>query len=190
MSKKISWRKALPVIGIGLLSVGAVSFAASNSSTSAHDGGDWHKGTQYSIKLAGIEGDGRDGAINLDAYRIMEDEPSTQQQDQNTTALSDLGDNNIRIIAESSKASPMLFEKANSGATIPEATLKVRKGGNNSDYLTIKMTDVMISSYQNSGSDENNSVDEVVFDYATLSIEHNEGSPFQKGWDFRNKHEL
>jgi type VI secretion system Hcp family effector len=183
---KISWRKAaLPVLGVGLLGAGVVSFTG-GAQTSAHNRGDW-KGTQYSLKLAGVEGEGKDGAINLDAYRIMEDEPDVQQLAENKTALSDLGDNNMRIIAPASKASPELFEKAASGETIADATLTVKKAGKTNAYLTLKMTDVMVSNYQNSGNDENNSVDEVVFDYATLTVEHNEGTPVKAGWDFKGK---
>jgi type VI secretion system secreted protein Hcp len=193
MVKRISWRRTLPVLGIGLLGAGLMTFVGGNTSTSAHNRGDWNNDTKYFLKLSGIAGASTEnkhqGEIELNAYRIMEDEPDVQAADEKTE-LSDLGDNNMRIIADSSKASPALFAKAASGDKIAEAVLTVRKGGKTSDYLTIKMTDVIVSNYQNSGNDKNDSVDEVVFDYASITMEHNEGTPFKKGWDFRNKKEV
>lgn len=192
MRIKTSWRRVLPVLGIGLLAAGVISLATGGSSTSAHNRGEWQKDTKYYLKLAGIPGDSQDpkhqGEIELNAYRIMEDEADAAAQQQN--ALSDLGDNNMRFIADSSKASPLLFQAAASGDTIADAVLTVRKAGKTSDYLTIKLTDVIISNYQNSGNDKNDSVDEVVLDYASIEFMHNEGEPIKKGWDFRNKREF
>lgn len=192
MVKKISWRRTLPVLGVGLLSAGLIS-VASNNPTSAHDRGNWNNDTQYFLKLAGVSGDsnvsGHQGEIELDAYRLMEDQPEEQQNQPQIQTADNLADNNLRFIAESSKASPALFEKANNGSKITEGVLTVRKGGKTADYLTIKLTDIVISNYQNSGNDKNNSLDEVVIDYGTLEMTHNEGSPFKKGWDFRNNKE-
>jgi type VI secretion system Hcp family effector len=191
---KISWKKAaLPVLGVGLLSAGVISFAAPDQS-SAHNRGNWDGDAKYYLKIDGVDGGVTDtkhkGAIELNAYRFMEDEPDVQATAEQKTALSDLGDNNLRVIADSSKASPALFEAAAEGKTLANATLTVQKPGKSHDYMTIKMTDLMVSNYQNSGNDDNESVDEVVFDYASVTVEHNEGTPFKKGWDFKNKKEV
>lgn len=192
MGKNISWRKAaLPLLGVGVLGASIIGFAAPDQS-SAHNRGNWDGDAKYYLQLAGVDGgvtsDKHKGAIELNAYRFMEDETVQTPEDQ--TPLSSLGDNNLRVIADTSKASPALFEAAAEGTTIPEATLTVQKPGKTSDFLTIKMTDLMVSSYQNSGNDDNESVDEVVFDYATVTVEHNEGTPYRKGWDFKNKREV
>jgi type VI secretion system secreted protein Hcp len=53
-----------------------------------------------------------------------------------------------------SKASPSLFLACASGQHIKEATITVRKAGGDQkqDYLILKMTDVLVSSYNTSGS--------------------------------------
>ena len=54
-----------------------------------------------------------------------------------------------------SKASPLLAKFCATGEHIKEATLTVRKGGGGDkgfEFMKIKLTDVIISSYQNGGS--------------------------------------
>jgi type VI secretion system Hcp family effector len=190
MTITISWRRVLPVLAVSLLAVGLVSFVGSNK-TAAHEQGNWNNGAKYYLKLAGVPGGstakGHEGEIQLSSYRIMENEPDTGEQQ---TALAPLGDNNLRFLAETSKASPLLFAKAMSGDPIADAVLTVQKRGKQNDYLTIKLTDLVIASYQNSGNDQNNSLDEVLINYGSIEIEHNEGTPFKKGWDFKKKQEL
>jgi type VI secretion system secreted protein Hcp len=182
----IAWHRLVPVLAVSLLTAGIVSFVNASSS-SAH--GDWNK-TKYFLKLDGVSGGSTDsrhqGQIELNSYRLMEDEP----EDEAPAALKELGDNNLRFLADSSKASPELFAKAQTGDTIANAVLSVRKSSRSNDYLTIKLTDVVITSYQNSGDDSNSGVDEVLMKYGTLQIEHNEGTPFKKGWNFFKKQEM
>ena len=53
-----------------------------------------------------------------------------------------------------SQASPQLMLACASGKHLREATLSVRKSGERPvDFLTVKLTDVLISSYQASGSE-------------------------------------
>jgi type VI secretion system secreted protein Hcp len=189
MGKNIfSWSKALPVLGMGLLVAGLISFVG-GSSGSAHNRGDWNGETQYFLKLADVPGGSTDqkhpGEIELNSYRFLEDEPDAEEEVAVATAP-DFGDNNLRFLADSSKASPLLFDKANTGAPIADATLTVRKGKSQKEYLTYKMTDLVVTSYQNYGNGEEDPTDEVVIDYATLEITHNEGTPFKKGWNFKS----
>jgi type VI secretion system secreted protein Hcp len=193
MSKKLfSWGKALPMLGIGLLAAGIVSFVG-GSTSSAHDRGQWHGETKYFLKVAGIPGSSTDskhqGEIELNSYRFLEDEPDAPAEEEMTAAAAnaDFGDNNLRFLADASKASPLLFAKATTGEAIADATLSVRKGKSTNDYLVFKMTDVVVSSYQNNGNDDQDPTDEVVFDYATLEVTHNEGTMLKKGWNFKNK---
>jgi len=189
----IAWHRLVPVLGVSLLSAGLVSFVNASPS-SAHQRGDWDNKTQYFLKLDGVTGDSTDakhqGQIELNSYRLMEDEPDTTTDSGMHTELAKLGDNNLRFLADSSKASPELFAKAQSGDVIANAVLSVRKGGKSSDYLTVKLTDVVVTSYQNSGDDSNNGIDEVLMKYGTVQIEHNEGTPVKHGWDFMKKQEL
>ena len=68
--------------------------------------------------------------------------------------------NDFNFTTTVSKASPQLFLSCASGEHIKEATISVRRAGENTgskeDYLILKMTDVLISSYQPGGSSEQN----------------------------------
>lgn len=192
MRKKLfSWGKALPMLGIGLLAAGIVSFVGTNTS-SAHDRSQWGE-TKYFLKLAGVPGGSMDskhqGEIELNAYRFLENEPDAAAEEEMSAAAAaaDFGDNNLRFQADTSKASPLLFAKATTGEAIADATLSVRKGKSSNDYLVFKMTDLVVSSYQTNANKDQNPLDEVVLDYATLEIIHSEGSALKKGWNFKNK---
>lgn len=191
MLKQISWRRIVPLVGVSLFAASLVTFFGGPQTTSAHQNGDWDKDTKYFLKLDTVAGDSSDskhkGEIELNSYRIMQNEPDEESGTGMSTQLAPLGDNNLRFLADSSKASPELFAKAASGDAIANAVLTVRKGGRTGDYMTLKMTNVMLTSYQNSGTDGANAIDEVLLNYGTIQIEHNEGTPVKKGWDFLNK---
>jgi Hemolysin-coregulated protein (uncharacterized) len=190
MLKNISWRRIVPLVGVSLFAASLATFFGASQPSSAHSRNNWDNETKYFLKLDGVTGDsteaGHQGEIELNSYRIMENEPEESTTGV-TTQLAKLGDNNLRFLADSSKASPELFSKAASGDAIANAVLTVRKGGRHSDYLTLKMTNVVLTSYQNSGNDNNSAIDEVLLNYGTIQITHNEGTPYKKGWDFLNK---
>jgi type VI secretion system secreted protein Hcp len=61
--------------------------------------------------------------------------------------------NDFQFTTYVSKASPLLFLSCATGEHIKEATITVRKAGKGQqEYLILKMTDVLISSYQTGGS--------------------------------------
>src|SRR6185295_9713929 len=64
--------------------------------------------------------------------------------------------NDFNFTTNVSKASPALFLACASGTHIKEATIAVRRKGagdkGQEDYLVIKMSDVLVSSYQSGGS--------------------------------------
>ena len=100
-----------------------------------------------------------------------------------------------------SQASPELFLACASGEHIKTATLFVRKsGGKQQDYLTIQMSDVLVSSYKEAGdTTERRSVpmDSVAINFAKIEIEFirqnpdgGVGVPFQAGWDLRSNQKV
>jgi type VI protein secretion system component Hcp len=201
MIKKISWRRAVPLFAIGVLSAGVVSLSLNTHLTSAQRDDDQYRHShskykteaKYYLKLDGVTGGSMDadhkGEIELNSYRILEDGDDTPEA-LSDTPLAAFGDNNLRFLADASKASPVLFEKAATKAVIPTATLTVKGGKYNKDYFVMKMTNVMVASYQNSANDEFGNLDEVVLDYGSLTLTHKDGSPVSKGWDFQNKKEV
>ncbi len=92
-----------------------------------------------------------------------------------------------------SKASPNLFIKCATGAHLKQADLYVRKAGDKPvDYYHIKMTDVLISSYNSSGS--NGSVPQdaaslnfakIEFSYTTQRADGTAGDKITTGWDLK-----
>ena len=58
----------------------------------------------------------------------------------------------LHFTSKTSKASPKLFLKCATGEHIKEATITFRRAAGQQDFMFIKLTDVLISSYQTSGN--------------------------------------
>jgi type VI secretion system secreted protein Hcp len=93
-----------------------------------------------------------------------------------------------------SKASPKLFLACATGEHIKEATLSGRRPGGDkqSDYIVIKMTDVLISSYQTAGAQGGSPTDAVSMAYAKIEFAYTsqgaDGRPSETvkaGWDLK-----
>lgn len=88
------------------------------------------------------------------------------------------------------KASPVLFLRCATGQHIPEATFTVRTAGpEGSDYLVIKLTDVMVSSVAPGGGSAG-PTEAVTLNFAKVEMEYRaqraDGSadtPVRAGWD-------
>ena len=99
-----------------------------------------------------------------------------------------------------SKASPLLFLKCANGEHIKEATLSARKaGGEQQDFLIIKMNDVLVSSYQTGGSSSSDAVptDQVGINYAKIEYIYKPQRPdgsfegdVSAGWDLKKNVKL
>jgi len=73
------------------------------------------------------------------------------------------------------KASPLLFLACATGQHIKKAVLTVRKaGGDQQDYYTVTMTDVLVSSYQSGGSSGSDTlpVDQFSLNFAAIKFEY------------------
>lgn len=102
----------------------------------------------------------------------------------------------ITVTKEVDKASPMLFQACATGMHIKEATIYSQKaGGKNAPvtYYTIKMTDLLVSSHQNSGSGGSDAIFEnVTMNFARLDFEYTgqtetggKGAPVKAFFDVR-----
>ena len=99
----------------------------------------------------------------------------------------------VHFTARMSKASPRLFLACASGQRVKQARLAaVQAGGKQAEFLTLTLTDVMISSYQTGGSEGSDLVpmDQVSLNFAKLAMEYKaqkaDGSldaPVVAGWD-------
>jgi type VI secretion system secreted protein Hcp len=73
------------------------------------------------------------------------------------------------------KASPVLMAKCATGEHIKEATVTVRKAGKGQqDYLTFKLHDVLVSSFQTGGSEGADLLptDSVSLNFAKIEVEY------------------
>lgn len=71
------------------------------------------------------------------------------------------------------KSSPKLFLAGANGEHIKDATLFVRKAGSTSDYLKIKLTDILVSSYQTVGSSSSDiPTESVSLNFAKIEVSY------------------
>ena len=102
--------------------------------------------------------------------------------------------NDFNFTSNVSKASPALFLACASGKHIPNAQITVRKaGGKTQDYLILKLTDVLISSYQPSATSEaDRPTESISMAFAKVEFTYikqdnkGEDETFTAGWDLRS----
>jgi type VI secretion system secreted protein Hcp len=90
------------------------------------------------------------------------------------------------------RASPSLFLACANGRHIKTATLSVRKsGGTQVEYLKIKLTDVLVSSFEEAGSGEA-TADSVGLNFAKVEVDYTPqlptgapGAVVEAGWDVK-----
>jgi type VI secretion system secreted protein Hcp len=92
------------------------------------------------------------------------------------------------------KASAPLFGHCCNGKHIPEATLSLRKAGENPlDYLTITMSDLLVSSWQTGGSNGTDVITETIslnfgkvkFKYTVQNKDGTKGDEKEWTWDVK-----
>ncbi len=103
--------------------------------------------------------------------------------------------NDVQITKHVDKASPPLMEHCATGKHIPNALITVRKadGKEGAEYYTVKFTDLLVSSFQNTGDDDADSLVEtinlnyskVVFTYKPQDEKGNLGAPVVRGYDIK-----
>ena len=101
----------------------------------------------------------------------------------------------FHFVMKISKASPKLMLACATGEHIGEGTLVCRKAGTEQqEFLTIKMTDLLVSSYQTGGSAHGEIVptDQVSLNYAKIEWEYKEqkadgslGGAVKAGYDLK-----
>lgn len=101
----------------------------------------------------------------------------------------------ISIVKEVDKSSPKLFEHCGAGTHFPKAIITVRKaGGTQMPYYKIELSDLIISSLQNSGSAGGDAVMEsltmncakIDFGYTEQDAKGNKVATINGGFDVRS----
>jgi type VI secretion system secreted protein Hcp len=99
----------------------------------------------------------------------------------------------LLVVARTSKASPKLWLACASGQHIKSAVLTCRKPGKAPfEFLKITLTDVLVSSYEIDGSDEEPPLDQVALAFAKVETVYTPqdpsgkaGPPVKAGWDVK-----
>jgi type VI secretion system secreted protein Hcp len=104
----------------------------------------------------------------------------------------------LLVVAHTSKASPKLWLACASGQHIKSAILTCRKPGKAPfEFLKITLTDVLISSYEIDGSDEELPLDQVALAFAKVETVYTPQDPTGKaqppvkaGWDVKQNKKI
>jgi type VI secretion system secreted protein Hcp len=151
----------------------------------------------YFLKIDGIEGesasDKHKGEIEILSYSWG---VSQQQDSSSAGGGADAGKatfQEISFVKNLDKSSPLLFVKTATGEHIKEVVLTGELAGKKGQkFLEIKMTDVLISSYQQSGSDGGVPTDsfslnfaKIEFKYYPMNRDGTLGAPVTGGWDLK-----
>jgi type VI secretion system secreted protein Hcp len=131
----------------------------------------------YYLKIDGIDGESTD-AVHKDEIDVL----SWSWSETNTGSHAGGGGggagkvvmNDFHFTMSVNKATPKLMLACATGQHIAEATLTCRKaGGDQQEYMKIKFTDLLISSYQTGGS--SGSViptDQISFNFSKIEMEY------------------
>jgi type VI secretion system secreted protein Hcp len=99
----------------------------------------------------------------------------------------------FQFVMRLNTASIGLMEACATGQHIKSATLTGRKAGKDQqEYLTFKLTDVLVSSYQTGGSEADLPIDQVSLNFAKIQVEYRPqkldgtlDAPLKFGWDLK-----
>jgi type VI secretion system secreted protein Hcp len=97
----------------------------------------------------------------------------------------------LLVVARTSKASPLLWLACASGTHIKTAVLTCRRSGKSAmEFLTITMSEVVVSSYELDSSDDGPPLDQIGLAYAKIETQYTPVDPAGKaqapvkaGWD-------
>jgi len=153
----------------------------------------------YFLKADGIEGESQDerhrGEIELESWSFGGAQSGAGQEDfSGRTRMGKFNAQPFQFTAKGSKTSPRLFLACRTGQYVKNATLFARKdGANQQDYMTIRLTDILVASYQQSGtSGTDTPTDQVSLTYTKIDIEYKEtradgtlGETIKAGFDVK-----
>ncbi len=164
--------------------------------------------TDMFLKLDGIKGEATDSKhkdeINVLAWRFSAVQPGASAVGGRGAGVGKVQMEDITITKHMDCASPKLFEACAKGQHFPNVVLTCRRaGGKQAEFLNIKMTDVLVSSYhtglgaydsrtelsQHGGSFPTDTItlnfSKIVVGYKAQTEGGQEGASVQGGWDLK-----
>ncbi len=131
------------------------------------------------LKLTGIEGESPDhkhkGEIAIESFSFGVQQIGTSGSGGGGGA-GKASFHDLSVTKRADKATPMLMLNCATGTHIKDALLTVRKaGGDQQEYYKVKMTDLLVSSFQNQGSGHDDvPMESVSLNYAKIEFEYAE----------------
>jgi len=150
----------------------------------------------YFLKVDGIPGESADakhkGEIDVLAFSWGVGQAGTASSGSGGGSGKAVFDD-LLVVARTSKASPQLWLACASGTHIKSAVLTCRRRGKAPvEFLTIVLSDVVVSSYEVDGSDEEPPLDQIAFSYAKVETHYMPADktgktqpPVSAGWDLK-----
>ncbi len=133
--------------------------------------------TDYFLKIDGIDGESTDGKHSKEIDVLSWSWGETNQGTSGRGGGGGAGKvsmQDFNFVMMYNKASPNLMLACATGKHIPSALLTCRRAGTEQqEYLTVKFTDLLISSYQTGGSGGDViPTDQISFNYAKVEFEY------------------
>jgi type VI secretion system secreted protein Hcp len=147
---------------------------------------------EYFLKIDGIPGESR-----VDRHKDEIDVVSWSWGEAQTIVTSGGGGSTAGRVAmrdlqfsmQFNKASPLIMLACASGKHFPAAILTCRRGGQQ-DFLVIKLSNVIVSTYETAGQQQSPQLDMASLNFAKIEFEYREqsatgapGTVVKAGWD-------
>jgi type VI secretion system secreted protein Hcp len=148
--------------------------------------------TDYFLKLDGIVGESTDAKHKDEIELVSFSWGLTQSSSRGSGGGAGKAQfKEFEFLMRVNKASPALFLAAASGKHLKDATLSVRRRGKAAfDWVKVKFSDVLITSYEQAGDDEEAAHELVAFDFAKVELQltpqtgrGTSVAPITAGWD-------
>jgi type VI secretion system secreted protein Hcp len=137
----------------------------------------------YFLKLDGVEGESQDSKhkseIDLESWSWGETQSGTHVAGGGGGA-GKVSMQDFHFVMRVNKASPKLLLACATGQHIKEGILTCRKAGKEQqEFLKVKFTDLLVSSYQTGGSSNGDVVplDQISLNFAKIEVEYKEQKP-------------
>ena len=150
----------------------------------------------YFLKIDGVEGestgDHHSGEIDVESFSWGVSQAGAHSTGGGGGA-GKASFQDLHFTTRMSKASPVLMLGTATGQHFKEAILVARKsGGDQQEFMTIKLTDVMVSSYQTGGSSSDVPTDQVSLNFTKIEFEYKPqradgtlDAPVKAGYDLK-----
>lgn len=137
----------------------------------------------YFLKIDGIEGESQDskhkGEIEIESFSFGEVQTGTAARGGGMGA-GKIQMQDFNFVMKVNKASPKLFLACARGDHIKSAVLTCRKAGKDQqEYLKVTFSDILVSSFQTSGTSSGDllPMDQISLNFAKIEFEYREQKP-------------